>query len=191
MELQFNTNKLEVLNAEIGFWRIPQFFSPELLTFFEKNILNQEFTPRQSVDDGVQMVFKELGLENKHTKLMYLLMQDQVLIQNLAQRTGLNDLKSCASRIYKFIPHGSNTFDWHNDLCHGRTLGFSVNLTREKFEGAKFMIRKKQDHSVSAEFHNTGYGDAILFKISAELEHCVSPLTGSTPRLAYAGWFTV
>ncbi len=191
MELQFNTQNLEVLNAEIGFWRIPQFFSPELLRFFENNILNQEFTPRHSVDDGVHMVFKELGLENKHTKLMYLLMQDQILIQNLAERTGLSELKSCASRIYKFIPDGSNTFDWHNDLCHGRTLGFSVNLTQEKFEGGKFMIRKKHDHNVHAEYHNTGYGDAILFKISNDLEHCVSPLTGSVPRLAYAGWFTV
>jgi hypothetical protein len=37
--------------------------------------------------------------------------------------------------------------------------------------------------------NNTGFGDAILFRISKDLEHRVTEVVGEVAKTAYAGWF--
>lgn len=39
------------------------------------------------------------------------------------------------------------------------------------------------------EVHNTGFGDALLFRISEKLTHRVQDVTGDNPKIAFAGWF--
>jgi hypothetical protein len=138
---------------------------------------------------GEKAHFSEHLHNSKYTDVLFLLMQDINLIQGMAKITHLPQLKSVVPRVYKFLPNTTNAFGWHNDLMGGRTLAFSVNLTKKPFEGGAFMIRKKHDHSVHFEYQNLGYGDAIFFLINDQLEHCVAPVTGSVERVAYAGWF--
>lgn len=39
------------------------------------------------------------------------------------------------------------------------------------------------------EVRNTGFGDALLFRISENLVHRVQGVTGEHPKIAFAGWF--
>lgn len=189
MEQQFNLDKLELLNAELGLYRIKQFFSPQLLRFLEKHIVHESFNLKEYATHDGKPLFSELVLNNEYINLIHNMMQDQVLIKGLGEKTNLPKIYKCVPRIYKFLPGSGNKFGWHQDLAEGRTLGFSVNLTKEKFEGGEFMIRRKDDPSIHVEYQNNTYGDAIFFPIAPNLEHCVAPVTGSVERIAYAGWF--
>jgi hypothetical protein len=47
----------------------------------------------------------------------------------------------------------------------------------------------QESGTVLSEMVNTGQGDAILFRISHNLKHMVTAVTGSEPKTAFAGWF--
>jgi hypothetical protein len=40
-----------------------------------------------------------------------------------------------------------------------------------------------------AEIANTGWGDAMLFRTSKQLQHRVTDVVGNEPKTAFAGWF--
>jgi hypothetical protein len=42
---------------------------------------------------------------------------------------------------------------------------------------------------LSAQVNNTGFGDVLLFRISKDLEHRVTPIMEGVPKTACAGWF--
>ena len=65
----------------------------------------------------------------------------------------------------------------------------SVNLSPEVFEGGDLQIREAESKRQVAHLRNTGFGDAVIFRIHPSLEHQVLPLTGAVDRSAYAGWF--
>jgi hypothetical protein len=65
----------------------------------------------------------------------------------------------------------------------------SVNLSLRGYEGGIFQLREWSSKRILAEIANTGWGDATLFRISAELEHQVTEVTGEQPKTAFAGWF--
>lgn len=50
-----------------------------------------------------------------------------------------------------------------------------------------FVKAKRND--ILTELENTGFGDAILFRVDKNLEHRVSELQGSAAKTALAGWF--
>ena len=72
----------------------------------------------------------------------------------------------------------------------GRLVGLSINLTARPYEGGLLQIRDANTEVILAEKANTGYGDAMIFRISPGLEHQVTPVTSDTPRLVLAGWFS-
>ncbi|MBY0517427.1 MAG: 2OG-Fe(II) oxygenase [Bacteriovoracaceae bacterium] len=117
------------------------------------------------------------------------IMQNKVLIKFVSQMVNINTLRDCVPRIYKFEPNSGQKFNWHGDNINGRTIGFSVNLTKEKFEGGYFKIRNINDPSIFYEIQNHGYGDAIFFNIGLDLQHCVTEISGQHARYACAGWF--
>lgn len=184
----FNIDTTEVLFEDIKMWRIHRFFSPELLAFIEAKILSKEFILREYGPKENQALYTELIHASKYTEMLQLFMQDQTMIEKIAQLTGLPDLGKVGCRVYKFIPNSGQNFGWHDDMSTGRLIGFSVNLSKDPFVGGVFRIRKKSDHRCHFEFQNLGYGDAILFSIGDDLEHSVTAITGDHERIACAGW---
>lgn len=165
-------------------WRVRNFLSPGYLTFIERQILNGEFKLEQQ-----HTVFKELRSTSPYIPwLQNFFYQDQ-LFSSISQITGAKPIRGVHLRVFKFEPDSNLFFPWHDDLEKGRKVGFSINLSPLPFVGGEFLIRKRLNHDIRAEVHNTGYGDAILFEVSPELEHYVRPVLGDVPRIACAGWF--
>lgn len=77
---------------------------------------------------------------------------------------------------------------WHDDVSHNRRVGISVNRSPRPYRGGTFQLRDCQSERMLAEVANTGLGDALVFAISSELEHRVSPILGSEAKSAFAGW---
>jgi predicted 2-oxoglutarate/Fe(II)-dependent dioxygenase YbiX len=65
----------------------------------------------------------------------------------------------------------------------------SVNLTPEVYFGGTLQLRDPHSHRMLQEVANTGPRDAILFRIGSDLQHRVTPVNGTLPKSAYAGWF--
>ena len=59
----------------------------------------------------------------------------------------------------------------------------------EIYQGGVLMIREGETKRILTELTNTGFGDAILFSVDANLEHRVSDVEGTAAKTALAGWF--
>jgi hypothetical protein len=90
-------------------------------------------------------------------------------------------------RIYSRGP--GHTDRWHNDSVEGRTIAMSVNLSPRGFEGGVFQMREVESHRMLADIANTGLADAILFRVSDDLQHRVTEVRAGDPKRAFAGWF--
>ena len=188
MEMKFNTDKIEVLHEEIGLWRIPQFFNSGLLSFVEKKILSTNFNQSEWGFVNDNPAYSEMLCSSPQTIVLNGFLQNPEMIKRVAEVTH-TQLRHVHSRVYKFVPSMGNSFDWHSDMSGTRTIGFSVNISPRPYTGGVFMIKRLDRPELQTEFQNIGYGDAILFRISNKLRHCVSPLSGDAERVACAGWF--
>lgn len=89
-------------------------------------------------------------------------------------------------------PHGrGHRMRWHDDVerAKGRMIGMSINLSAEVYRRGVFQLRDRRSARVLRELPNTGFGDAVLFRIAADLEHRVTPVVGGAAKTAFAGWF--
>ena len=106
--------------------------------------------------------------------------------------TGHDAIRLFTGRVYKMEPSGEHFDTWHADVGSrhkDRLVGMSINLSPRTYQGGVFRLRDEASGQILCELPNTGPGDAIFFEISPALKHMVSPLEGSEPKIAYAGWF--
>ena len=68
-------------------------------------------------------------------------------------------------------------------------VAMTVNLSTDGYAGGFLEMRERSSKKIFAELANTGPGDAILFELAPELQHRVTPVEGSYPKTALAGWF--
>jgi hypothetical protein len=70
-----------------------------------------------------------------------------------------------------------------------RLVALSVNLNTAPYEGGVLSIREAATERILCELTNSGFGDAILFRIDERLQHRVSDVEGTVAKTALAGWF--
>ena len=87
------------------------------------------------------------------------------------------------------VPGGGHYDSWHGDEGFDRMVAMSVNLSSKPYEGGVLQIRDNNTAGILHEVANTGFGDAILFRIGPGLTHRVTTVEGSLPKTAFAGWF--
>jgi hypothetical protein len=103
--------------------------------------------------------------------------------------TGCGHLGSFLGKVYRIEP-GQNHYDsWHDDVTDDRKIALSINLTEKPYSGGILEIRESGSKRVLNSVTNTGFGDAIIFPISDELEHRRTTVFGGVPKTAFAGWF--
>jgi hypothetical protein len=117
------------------------------------------------------------------------LTNDPVLFGAIEEITGCGPIGCYRGRVYRMQPGAGHASGWHSDLSDGRMITMSVNLSAGVFEGGDLQIRETESERPLAQLRNTGFGDGVIFRIDAALEHQVLPLTGTVERSAYAGWF--
>jgi len=162
------------------------FLDPEVISLALPFLERAKYCPAQ---------YKHVGSE--------LLMQPNLAVDTLSFLT--NDVKlfglvqtitSCDSigyfqgRVYKLIPDPQHIFDWHDDLNEpNRLIAMSINLSMGNYCSGLLQIREVRSGKIVGEVANTGFGNAVLFRVSKDLEHRVTGIEGDAPRTSFAGWF--
>ena len=142
-------------------------------------------------------------IENIHPGISRELLLEDTLALHLLQfvtsapdfLTVIERIASCAQptnfqgRIYRMLPGAEHQDSWHDDAGEGRMVGMSINLSPHPYAGGVLQFRRRRTKELLRELPNVISADAILFRISPELEHRVSPVEGVEPKTAFAGWF--
>jgi len=172
---------------------LPNLIEKELLEKVIQHVDNAPFYENYHTGSNDVIFATDLSMPTKSIALHELnfLLNNTRLFRLVEYITNCSGIRSFAGRIYRNMPGKDHHLSWHDDMSHpGRLIGISINLGKEIFEGGSFRIRAKGTAMNLKVVDCTNPGDAHLFKVSPQLEHSVTRVTGSVPRTACAGWFT-
>jgi len=167
---------------------LPQLLDPGLLKFIQGRVERQPWIRR--TEEGIaaeDVLDDELCLS-----LLHFVANTPRFLEAVGHIGGSADLSLFRGRVYRFIPNSAHHDSWHDDVGDNmdrRLIGMSINLGSRAYAGGAFQLRDFISKRMHAEVANTGWGDATLFRISLQLEHRVTAVSGSEPRMAFAGWF--
>ena len=165
--------------------RVTQLLDPPLLAAVQKHIQGAEFVARTHDGIGVEQCMAQ----NAVGGLLHFLLNQPGLFRLVETITRCGAIGCFAGRVYRMHPGEGHYDSWHNDAGEGRLIGMSLNLSTALFAGSAFQLRERGSKQVLCEVANTGFGDAILFRIAPELQHRITELEGNVPKTAFAGWF--
>ncbi len=126
---------------------------------------------------------------NGASALLAMLLNDPALFDLVEALVGCEPVGSFRSRTYRMLPRAGHVSHWHNDAVPGRLAAFTVNLSREPFEGAALQVRDAGTEEIVCEIDDVEFGDAVLIQISRAYQHRNSPLRGTIPKTSHAGFF--
>ncbi len=165
--------------------RLPQLLDRPLLERVQRNLLQSRFSP--FVHQGIG---RDIRLEDNPTSgLLLLLANSPALCRIIEDITSCDYIGSFSGHLYRMMPGGDHYDSWHDDAVQERVVGMSINLSGAVYSGGIFHLRDRATGRILCQAVNTGFGDAILFRLSPQLEHCVTPVDGAFPKTAFAGWF--
>lgn len=177
--------ELQAQFRERHFVHLRGLLAPALLTVLTPHLDGATFRPA---------TYEEVGSDLRMTtngalEALHLAANDSTFLRAVETLTGCRPLRVFAGRIYRMVPEAGHKTDWHNDLLGDRLIGMTINLSRHPYEGGRFQLRHPGRDGLLGEVHNTGAGDAVVFRIARNLEHRVTDVTGTTAKTAFAGWF--
>lgn len=165
--------------------RLPAFLDADLLSFVQKQVEHAGFDVQHHQNIGVELCSTDVMT----LRLLYFVSNDPKLFGVVRQITGCGRIGSFLGRVYRMVAGAGHYDSWHSDAVGHRLIGMSVNLGPQVYDGGIFRLRETHSKKLLCEAVNTGPGDAIVFRIAAHLEHWVTPLEGTMPKTAFAGWF--
>ena len=165
--------------------RLPGFLDAEVLSFVQKQVEHARFDVRVHQNIGVELCLTD----DMALSLLRFLSNDPKLFGVIRQITGCGRIGCFFGRVYRMVPGAGHYDSWHSDMTGNRLIGMSLNLGAHIYSGGVFRLREASSKKLLCEAANTGPGDAIVFRIAAHLEHCVTTLEGTMPKTAFAGWF--
>jgi hypothetical protein len=124
--------------------------------------------------------------------LMHFLLGAPDCLEAMRRITGCEQIRAFHGRFYRFLPLPGHRHTWHDDRGtegQDRRIGISINLSFRPYEGGVFQLRRARSRRRLCELPNVQPGHAIVFRISPELQHRVTPVQGDEPKTAFAGWF--
>jgi len=169
------------------YFLLPGLLETELLDLIQRQIDRGEFRERvhERIDSN-----KELCLtESAAFGALLFLMNDEKLFQLIQDITQCARIDCFEGRVYRVNPGDGHHDSWHNDIGEGRVVGMSLNLSREVYSGGVLQIRNRESEALISEAANTGSGDAVVFRLSRDLQHRITEVEGSASKTAFAGWF--
>jgi len=167
------------------FVRWPGLIEPAFLRLLQAKMDGSHFFEKTNVNIGDERRMRPDVVSG----VLEFLTNDPVFFNVVRSITGCDPVGCFHGRVYRLLPNTGQMSDWHTDLVHGRMATLSINLSTEPYQGGILQFRERGAETVVSQVANTGAGDAVLFQIVDGLEHRVTPLTGTEPRTAYAGWF--
>lgn len=165
--------------------RLPGFLSTEILSLVEPRINSADFFER--IDEGPATTRELCMAVNSGLSTLLLLVNDDNLFQLIQDITGCARIRCFEGRVYKFVGGAGHYHRWHNDVVENRMVAMSVNLGGG-YSGGVLQIRERGSKRMLVEVTNAGKGDAIIFRLSKQLEHRITEVTERT-KITFAGWF--
>lgn len=165
---------------------LPRLIEPFIMGIVAEQVSKARFVPREH---------KGVGLESwipndASVGTLRFMMNTPEFLRFIEHVTSIGPVGGFDGRIYRMAVGEGHYDSWHNDMAAEiRLLTLSLNLSREAYEGGELEIRDVNSKQTLFRIANTGFGDAIVFRISHQLEHRVAPVLGTAPKTAYAGWF--
>jgi hypothetical protein len=163
----------------------PGLIEPCLLHLLQARINAAHFFDKTNVNIGDESRMRPEPV----SAVLEFLTNDPVFFDVVRSITGCDPVGCFRGRVYRLMPNTGQMSDWHPDLKHGRMATLSINLSAEPYQGGILQFRENGVQNIVSQVANTGAGDGVLFQIAEGLEHRVTPLTGTVPRTAFAGWF--
>jgi hypothetical protein len=140
-------------------------------------------------EGGVSGFYSESILETgPAVSLLRFVSNSPKFLEVIGEITG-NALTWFDGRIYRMKADAGHSDKWHDDTIEGRLIAMSLNLSPRGFEGGLFQMKEAKSNRMLVEIANTGPGDALLFRLSTNLQHRVTDVQPGEPKTAYAGWF--
>lgn len=174
--------------ADQHYLKLPGFLGRGLLDWADSQLAAAEWETRHAPDEiGSEWRMKPNSLSAR----LDWLMNEPGLLRAFRDITGAQDIAWFVGRVFRMEPSQGQSFNWHDDRGgkDERLLAMSVNLTAQPYAGGVLNLRRKRAPETAVEIPNPGLGDAIVFRVADELEHCVTPVTGEIPRLTFTGWY--
>lgn len=169
-------------------FRLPGLLHPNLLEMISRRLEHCSWTTQ---DDGT--IAKEaLPSDPAPASALNFAANTPDFLDLIRLITNQPEIKLFGGRVYRMVPAADHFDSWHADVGtthRDRLVGMSINLGRRPYQGGVFRLRDESSHEILCELPNTGEGDAIFFRISPVLKHMVTPLAGTAPKTAFAGWF--
>ena len=113
---------------------------------------------------------------------------DPRLLDFVQQMVGCSPLEQCVGRIFRLAPMKED-LPWHTDAEGGRVADLIIDLATEPFDGGLFQMRDAHSQKIINEVDKLAFGDALLVRISPDLEHHYKAIKGSVPKITFSGWF--
>ncbi|HKB68186.1 MAG TPA: 2OG-Fe(II) oxygenase [Pyrinomonadaceae bacterium] len=189
-ELSSSTEALAALRDQFEqrhYFLLPGLLEPELVDLIQQQIDRGEF--RERVHEDIDLN-KELCLTKSAAfGALLFLMNDEKLFQLIEDITRCDRINCFEGRVYRVNPGEGHHDSWHNDIGEGRLVGLSLNLSRKVYAGGVLQIRNRESGALVSEAANIGSGDAVIFRLSRDLQHRITDVEGSASKTAFAGWF--
>jgi hypothetical protein len=165
--------------------RLPNLLEPDLARSVIAALDRGLF--RDFTHDGIGT--EECAIPGLGTGVLELLANDPEFFAAVRVLTGCGPIGLFHGRVYRMVPGEGHYDSWHSDEGYDRLVAMSINLSPAPYSGGILQIRESPSGSIVHEVANTGFGDAIIFRIGPKLTHRVTTVDGSIAKLAYAGWF--
>lgn len=164
--------------------RLPAILDREVFEIAQAQLGASQF------EEKTANLYRELTVANNALPFaLLLLLNNPRLFRLIEEITGCGHIGCFRGRIYRIVPGTNHHVEWHTDLNGTRLVALSVNLNSEPYEGGVLSIREAATERILCELTNSGFGDAILFRIDERLQHRVSDVEGTVAKTALAGWF--
>ena len=162
---------------------------PQLLCALQQQIERAEFYERVHEIVGPSPPIDMCMKDNSVSEALHFVVNDREFVRVVEKVTGCGTIGSFFGSVYRLAPTLGHYDSWHSDVIENRMLALSMNLSTAVYRGGVLQIRNEESGQIVHEVANTSPGDAIVFRIAPYLKHRVSPIEGTTPRTAFAGWF--
>lgn len=104
--------------------------------------------------------------------------------------SGATTLRMFRGNAYRLEPETGQFIGWHTDSDGQKQVGISINISPLPYQGGDFVLHDIETDTIT-KVENKIPGNAVIFRIGKRFRHQVLPVTGSQPKYAFSGWFSV
>jgi len=113
---------------------------------------------------------------------------DPALLGFVQTITGSSPLEKCVGRVFS-LQSMQDDLPWHTDAEGGRLADLIIELSPSGYAGGSFEMRDRLTQETFNRVEQMQFGDGLLIRISPDIEHRITAIPGTDPKVSFSGWF--